>query len=356
MPITGSSAKRVDALVTALGSESAVERDTAVARLTVVGARAVAQLVALVGSGAPPPARIAALGALEAIADSHAAGAVLDAMDDAEPTVAAAAADATRAFLRGSHESLVVDRLTGAALDRARHRSVRVAALRVLTALGASTIAPLFAALTTDPDDAVRSAATGPPSAIRSIEREPIDEVIRAAEEGLPEDPVRLREAVLRAASAAPLPALLRIVERGRERESTQPASRRLQWTALRGAVHVALAGRGSRLAVYDLRESLETARAPLPADFLAALDRVGDASCLEPIAAAYARSTRPAEEDWRQHLLEAFRGIVTRERLTNRHAAIKKIKRRWKRALDELWARRTGEAGRAGRGGKAER
>src|SRR3990167_8946536 len=46
------------------------------------------------------------------------------------------------------------------------------------------------------------------------------------------------------------------------------------------------LADRGSRLALYDVRETLETVPGPLPVEFLSALTAVGDVSCLEPIAA----------------------------------------------------------------------
>ena len=96
-----------------------------------------------------------------------------------------------------------------------------------------------------------------------------------------------------------------------------------------RAAAHVALAHRGSRLAVYDLRESLESADAPLPVEFLAALTLVGDRSCLEPIAAAYAHA-RGGHAWWRQHLADAFRAIAARERITRRNAVMKKIEKRW--------------------------
>ena len=61
---------------------------------------------------------------------------------------------------------------------------------------------------------------------------------------------------------------------------------------------------RGSRLALYDLRDSLlETER--LPVAFLAALEEVGDASCLEPLAAAYDASPRGSDPWWRDHLAD---------------------------------------------------
>jgi hypothetical protein len=84
---------------------------------------------------------------------------------------------------------------------------------------------------------------------------------------------------------------------------------------------------------LYDLRETLEASNGPLPVEFLAALERIGDVSCLEPIASAYI--TAPVEgEWWREHLVHAFRAIVARERVTRRHAAMKKIARRWPEAL----------------------
>ncbi|MGH9139797.1 MAG: hypothetical protein ACRD2I_01500, partial [Vicinamibacterales bacterium] len=117
------------------------------------------------------------------------------------------------------------------------------------------------------------------------------------------------------------------------------------QWRLARAAAHVTLAQRGSRLALYDLRDSLEAARGPLPVEFLAAITLIGDASCLEAIAAAHARA-RPKDAWWRRHLAEAFQTIVKRDQLTRRHAAMKKIEKRWPGALDGLWAGRAGGAG----------
>jgi hypothetical protein len=108
--------------------------------------------------------------------------------------------------------------------------------------------------------------------------------------------------------------------------------------------VHVALADRNSRLALYDLRESFEAASTPLPVDFLAALSKVGDSSCLEALATAYARASPPRPSGagksvdwWRQHVADVFRTIVTREGLTRRHAVLKKIEARRPNVLKDL-------------------
>ena len=95
-------------------------------------------------------------------------------------------------------------------------------------------------------------------------------------------------------------------------------------WQAVRGLLHQHLAARGSRLAVYDLKETLTGMTGPLPVGFLAAAAAVGDADCLEPLAHAWLNATDDAW--WRAHLTEAFAAIVKREAIGRRHAAIKRI------------------------------
>ena len=73
---------------------------------------------------------------------------------------------------------------------------------------------------------------------------------------------------------------------------------------------------------------------------FLAALEEVGDATCLEPLAAAYDASAAGADPWWRDHLATAFRAIVHREGLTRRHAAVKRLTTRWPVATADLMAR----------------
>src|SRR5207245_1063273 len=133
------------------------------------------------------------------------------------------------------------------------------------------------------------------------------------------------------------------IVERVREREGAEPAARRDEWRLARASAHQALAIRGSRLALYDLRETLETAKGRLPVEFLAPLALIGDASCLEAIAAAHAAA---GDTWWRQHLADAFYAIVTRERLT-RSTILRKIVKR-----GSALAGRPGRPGRSGRPG----
>lgn len=350
MVIKASPGRRIDALLADLGAREAVTRWTAVARLTILGQRAVERLIGVLESDATPAARIATLETLAAIGDPRALRPALLVTSDPDESVALAALSTSRVFLRTARGATVVDRLTAIALDRGRTDAIRSAAIRALLDLEAPTVAPLVAALGDDPSEAVRAAASVKK---RAKPRDVLEEIEEAAV-----DPEALRQLLPSVAATAPLAALLRVVERARGREEVE-AGARAAWMAVRGAAHMALARRGSRLAVYDLRESFAAARAPLPADFVAALLAVGDESCLEPLAAAYARAgaggntsrSRDREAWWRQHLADAFHAIVKRKRLTRRHAALRDIERKSKAVLEELWSGRSGGPGRSGGG-----
>ena len=62
----------------------------------------------------------------------------------------------------------------------------------------------------------------------------------------------------------------------------------------------------------------------------------VGDASCIEALAAALARAP---EQDlwWRHQLASALRGIARRERITKRHPTMKRALARWPQAAQAL-------------------
>lgn len=292
-------------LISQLSSDREATREAAVARLTVIGARAVDRLLRLASSSASPVARAAALTALERIGDRRALGTALTLAGDSSPDVATAAIGVARTFLTGPQGVEAIDRLTVTALDRSRPPSVRAAAVDALQDLGPKTIAPLLEKVSDDP--AIRYA-------------EPAS--MRARLEGM---------------ARAPLSSLLQLTEEIRERERSAPRAERPHWLAARAAVHALLARRGSTIALYDLRETIEQARGPLPSDFLTAAALVGDASCLEPIAAAYA-STK--DLFWKKSLADAFSSIVRRHRLTRRNQVIKKIAARWPGAASGLGIR----------------
>ena len=343
--IRPSSSKPIGALITDLSAGSAVTRETAVARLTLMGARAVERLIAAAESGCDAAARVAAWRTLEAIGDPRALEPALAALaaPDGDPAIGAAAAGVARVHLRGARGASAVDRLATVLLDQTRHETVRLAALRALRELEPATIAPILAALAGDPNTAIRTeAGLSDRGAPRSAE-DPATIVARAADGGLPDDPASLRHALNLSGATAPLTALQQVVDRVREREGSEPAAARDAWRLTRAAAHVALAHHGSRLALYDLRESLDSATAPLPVEFLTALSLIGDASCLEAIASAHAKAK---DAWWRHHLADAFDAIVKREKLTRRHAVLRRVEKRWPGETDALLAGRAGKAG----------
>ena len=291
-----------DTLIQQLSSDSAVTRESAVARLTVAGARVVDRLVAFARSGAAPAARAAALGALERIGDRRALAAALPLTADPDVEVALAAVTVASAFVRDARGVDAVDRLTALAVDRARPASVRAAAVTALKTLPAPTVQPLVDTLSDDP-------------------------ALKFAE------PAAMRTRIA-AAGRAPLPALLALVEEIRERERTAPKDEKSAWLEVRADAHALIARRGSTIALYDARETLEQAKGPLPAGFLTAVSAIGDASCLESIAAAYARAK---DVYWKKALADAFQSIVKRGRITRRNAALKKIAVRWPAAAKGL-------------------
>ena len=338
MPIRASAGREIDALVADLSADRPVTREAAVARLTVLGARAVDKLTAVLESEVPSRARVAALQTLEAIASPRALDPALQAVDDRDPAVALAAVSMVRTFLRSAHGADVTDRLAQLAIDAQRQPDVRLAAMQALSDLTSAELRPLWNVLAQDSHPAVRARAETAVSQRPVAPTDPLRDVTAAAEGELPDDPVALGRAISEAAGSIALPVLHQIIERIREREAREPPRHRLEWTSARASAHLALANRGSRLALYDVRESLERATTPLPVEFLAALSLVGDAGCLEAVAAAYAKSggSSGAQTDWwRQHLASAFQTIVKRERLTRRHALMKKILKRWPAILE---------------------
>lgn len=286
-------------LAAALLGGSADRREAAVARLRIIGTRALPQLDTLVRSDAPADARAAALEALEGSQEPRAADLALGALDDTDTNVAVAAIGVLRTWITREARPTVLDALTGVALDPARTDVVRLAALDALSELPRDLVQPVL-------QQAARDALAA----------------------GAVDDPIAARE-WLAAHPDASLSELHALVARIREHERREPAARVIQdWVVTRGAVHAALARRGSRVALYDLRESFDAAQSPLPLDFLTAATAVGDASCLEPLARAWAAS--PREAWWRTRLSEAAADILRKEKLTGRSAVAKRLRTKY--------------------------
>lgn len=197
--------------------------------------------------------------------------------------------------------------LSGIALDGTRDARVRLAALDALSELPRHVVQPVLEQASA----ALRAAPDISPAGTAGMD-----------------DPLAAREWVT-THRTAPLSTLHDLVMHTRERERREPAARaRQSWLIARGAVYAALARRGSRVALYDLRESFDAAQEPLPLDFLAAMSALGDDTCLAPLARAWAAA--PGETWWRNRLRDAAREIVKREKLTGRHAAVKRVRAKW--------------------------
>jgi hypothetical protein len=332
MPIRPASGGEVKPLVAALGGTDDVRREAAIARLAVIGPRAVEHLLQAYSPGTSR-SRIAILRVFEAIADPRALAVSREALNTGSADVSLAAAGALRGLLADADASRdALDALVSAALDRRRSTELRVAAFEALRDLPPDIVGPIRASLSSDPDAGIRTAAGGTEDAGGDWSAAVSGHLPLAAE--------ALKNLVAAHQSTAGLTELQRLVDHVRGREAAEPdAAARAEWRAVRGSVHQALAGRGSRLALYDLRDSL-LGEGPLPVTFLAALEEIGDASCVEALAGAYDESSRSADVWWREHLAGAFRAIVRREGLTRRHVVVKRALARWPEATADLMAR----------------
>ena len=296
----GGPSSRLGELIADLARAEATRRDAAVARLRVMGVRVLPHLAILLESRAPSGARAAALSVLEGFDDPRAVALACAALQELDADVALAAISVLRGWLTREAGTQVLEAITAAALDKRRDGAVRLAALDALSELPPELVAPVR-------------------------ERAPVDGGDRPALD----DPATLGAWLAEHGATAPFSALHAAVAGARDREQADAAGRRRdEWTRMRGAAHLALAQRGSRVAVYDLRESFDRARTPLPADFLAAAGRIGDESCLEPMARAWAGAA--AEPWWRSRLMETSSDIVARLKLTGRNAIMKRLRAKW--------------------------
>jgi hypothetical protein len=296
----------------------------------VIGPRAIERLTDAYRTSRSRETHLAILRALEAIGHHRSApiarAAILEGGD-----VGVAAAAVLRPLLsspQGSTAAEALDALMAAALDTRAERRLRLAALDALEDMPEAVRARVAEALGDDPvarlhGDGARAEAVW----------------TDATEGRFPDDPRTMRDALSARTAAAPLNTLRKMIDAVRAHEGTLNNSQRDAWRGVRGALHQALALRGSRVALYDLRESLaallhEDGHAPrLPVSFLAALHVLGDEGCLEPIAAAWVKAAADPDantDPWRAHLASAFRAIVRRQKLTRRHAALKRILSRW--------------------------
>ena len=292
-------AGQIERLVADLCGSDPLRRDTASARLRVVGPPAIDRISTILHLDFAPSTRAAALTTLDGIDDRRVIAVAVRGLDDPDDGVRLAAIGVLRPWITREPGTRVLEALTATALDRRQSSDVRLAALDALSVLPAAIVQPV---LEQAPDAA-------PPSRF--------------------DDAATAQEWIARH-DDAPLSHLHDAIVMLRECERAERASRaKLLWRTARGAAHAALARRGSRVALYDLRESFDSAVEPLPLDFLTAMTAIGDSTCLEAIARAWAGANE-RETWWRGRLSEAAADIVQRGKLTGRSAIVKRIRAKW--------------------------
>jgi hypothetical protein len=287
----------IDRLIADLQSSDSIRRDAAVARLRILGNRALPRLFDLVVSHESAVVRALALDAIEGIDDVRVIDVAYDALRDGDIEVVIAALGVLRRWVAEETGTRLLDAITAITVDRSRDARVRVAALAALSELPEHLVRP------------IRDQAPPPESAGPSLD-----------------DPVEVREWIQAYGAGATLNTLHELVTRTREREHAESSSRlRSEWLQARGRAHQALAKHDSVVALYDLRETFEGATSALPQSFLSTATAIGDASCLEPLARAWAAGGK--DLDWKHQLSMTATAIMRREKLTGRSAVIKKLR-----------------------------
>jgi hypothetical protein len=336
MVIKASTASEVRQLVAALSSDDAVKRESALARLAIIGPRAIDRLLAVYETS-DAETRVAILRAFEAVGDRRSVALARRALAEAG-TIAAAAVGALRGQLDSPEASLAgdaLDALVASALDTTADRALRLLAFDALQIMPENVRARVAAALREDPDPKIRTRVTDAPR-----EAALADAAWEDALEGtVGDDPALLRDALQTRGASAAFSTLQRLVDAVRAKEATvRSTARRDPWISLRGALHQTLAFRGSHIALYDLRETFAATTTPLPVSFLSAVAVVGDPSCVDPLGAAY---TNVRDERWRGQVASAINGIARRHRISRRHTAMKRMATRWPEAFAALSRKR---------------
>lgn len=287
----------LDRLIADLQSPESIRRDAAVARLRILGSRALPRLIDLIAAHDSAGVRALALDALEGVDDVRAIDVAFDALRDGDLDVVIAALGVLRRWVAEETGTRLLDAITAIAVDRSRDARVRVAALAALSELPEHLVRP------------IRDQAPPPESAGPSLD-----------------DPVQVREWIQAYGDGATLNTLHELVTRTREREQAESSSRlRAEWLQARGRAHQALAKRDSLVALYDLRETFESATRALPQSFVSTAASIGDATCLEPLARAWAAAGK--DLNWKHQLSTTATTIMRREKLTGRSAAVKKLR-----------------------------
>jgi hypothetical protein len=329
--IKHSSAAEVARLLDALLGPEKLAQEAAAARLSVLGPRAVERLSTTVAGLRDARQIVAVLDVLERIGDARAVAVAEPFLTSSNEDVATAGVALARCSLHAKEAewaARAADALVAVAVDGTRPESVRRAAVEALQDLPEDVLTPLRRHAAVGPDVApAASGATPSPAPDHAWLAAWSD---GAADAGSAE---AVREAVVKIGSVVPLAVLHRTVGRLRVLEAAA-GEEAGEWRAVRGMVHQTLAARGSRVALYDLQDTVERTPEQLTVTMLAALGALGNATVLEPVADAWARVTDP----WlKSQLREVLQAIVGSKSMTRRHAAVRRAAARHPGLIDSL-------------------
>src|SRR5260370_5978864 len=165
MPIRPSAGAAIRPLIDALGGDDEVKRESAVARLAVIGPRAVDHLLHDYTT-APPRLQSGILRSFEAMATPKALAIARAAAGSDNPEVAVAAVGVLRALLTSAVPAIArdtLDAVVALALDLTRPAAVRVAALDALRVLPADVREAVRKNLADDSDPDLRARAAPAP-------------------------------------------------------------------------------------------------------------------------------------------------------------------------------------------------
>jgi len=398
MPIVASKAHQIHELIGRLGSQDEVRRESAIARLTLLGERATEALLQALPR-ASQATRLGILTVLEATGDRRGLSSILAQLESSEPAVVLRAVAAATtlpdprtaqalarlaghpdpAVRRSALDALLrlakagyleaLDALLGLLFDERAALPSRLAALPVVDQVTGKDRRILLRDLRAIPALAERVAAMEKSGGARPQRRPRAVAPATAASliESLLARPGDLQSALetgraLCQLDAGAEPAVRAALERtshllplrmladalGHWRQpASLPALRQLLdrlTTApgdpagvaeVKARIHLVLADMGSRIALYDLREMLEARPVLAAPSLLRAAAAVGDSSFL-PALAALAGSGSGLLDDCRR----AFAAIAGREKLRRGSKAAKAVRPEHREGLARLWKR----------------
>ena len=307
MPIVPSRSREIQERVAELASTSPGVRESAIARLTLLGERAVQPLIETLRAGSPV-ARLGAIKVLEQLNAPRALPALLGQLTAVESEIVAAAAAAI-AGLGGAKAVGPLSKALGH--EDAQARAAAADALAKLFATGVEeALEPLVGTLLDGKAD------------------ERLRRIAERALSRLPARELRAIRARINNSPPAPLPPTATITSLHRELQGVSD-------TAAAIRLHQALAERGSRIALYDLRERLEARPAKSAEALLDIAARIGDASLVASIVSLAADRTALTAA-----CADALAAIVSREKLRRTHRLVKAVRPEHRAILDGLWSR----------------